>query len=94
MGKCREREKELRRRRHRYWKRRKERIKQAILKARSCKLDQQDEPSEPSFLSRFTFYDTETFIVMVEKGERIEAGSEEERWLREKGFYDLARFGR
>ena len=46
------------------------------------------------FVSHFTFYDPETFIVMVEKGERIEAGSEEERWLREKGFYDLARFGR
>jgi|GEM_PF-133338 len=48
----------------------------------------------PPFVSHFTFYDPETFIVMVEKGERIEAGSEEERWLREKGFYDLARFGR
>jgi hypothetical protein len=88
MGKCREREKELRRRRHRRWKRRKERIKQ--LKARSCKLDHQDE----TFVSRFTFYDPETFVVVVEKDERIDVGSEKERWLKEKGFYMTARFGR
>ena len=86
VGKCREREKKLRRRRHRYWKRRKERIKQAILKTRSRK-------DELSFLSRFTFYDPKTFVVVVEKGERIEVGSEKERWLKEKGFYMMARFG-
>jgi hypothetical protein len=90
MGKCREREKELRRRRHRLWKRRKERIKQAILKARSCKLDHRDE----TFVSRFTFYDPETFVVVVERNERIDVGSEKERWLKEKGFYMTARFGR
>ncbi len=46
------------------------------------------------FVSHFTFYDYETFIVMVEKGEQIEVGSEKERWLKEKGFYMMARFGR
>ena len=46
------------------------------------------------FVSRFTFYDPETFIIMVEKGEQIEVGAEKERWLKEKGFYMTARFGR
>jgi len=46
------------------------------------------------FVSRFTFYDPETFVVMVEKDERIDVGSEKERWLKEKGFYMTARFGR
>ena len=46
------------------------------------------------FVSRFTFYDPETFIVIVEKGERIDVGSEKERWLKENGFYMTARFGR
>ncbi len=41
MAKCRPREKELRRRRHRYWKRKKQRIKQAIMEARMRKLAQQ-----------------------------------------------------
>ncbi|MFN4180597.1 MAG: hypothetical protein ACK4I8_09820 [Armatimonadota bacterium] len=39
MAKSRLREKELRRRRHRYWKRKKQRIKQAILEARLRKLE-------------------------------------------------------
>ncbi len=39
MAKSRLREKELRRRRHRYWKRKKLRIKQAILEARFRKLE-------------------------------------------------------
>ncbi len=39
MAKCRLREKELRRRRHRYWKRKKQRIKQEILEARLRKLE-------------------------------------------------------
>ncbi|MEJ7614595.1 MAG: hypothetical protein SQA66_13275 [Candidatus Fervidibacter sacchari] len=48
VAKCRLREKELRRRRHRYWKRRKQRIKQAILEARLRKLEmkQQSATSE------------------------------------------------
>jgi transcriptional antiterminator NusG len=46
------------------------------------------------FISRFTFYDPETFVVRVEKDERIEVGSEKERWLKERGFYKMARFGR
>jgi transcription antitermination factor NusG len=46
------------------------------------------------FISRFTFYDPETFVVRVEKDERIEVGSEKERWLKERGFYEMARFGR
>ena len=45
------------------------------------------------FVSRYDFYDPTTFVVMIEKGERIEVGSEKERWLREKGFYVLARLG-
>lgn len=47
-----------------------------------------------SFDCHYTFYDPTTFIVMVEKGERIEAGSEKEGWLKEKGFYMMARCGR
>lgn len=39
VAKSRLREKELRRRRHRYWKRKKQRIKQAILEARLRKLE-------------------------------------------------------
>lgn len=39
MAKSRLREKELRRRRHRYWKRKKQRIKQQILEARLRKLE-------------------------------------------------------
>jgi len=39
VAKSRLREKELRRRRHRYWKRRKQRIKQAILEAKLRKLE-------------------------------------------------------
>jgi hypothetical protein len=46
------------------------------------------------FASRFIFYDPETFVVVVEKDERIDVGSEKERWLKEKGFYMTARFGR
>jgi predicted transcriptional regulator len=46
------------------------------------------------FASRFIFYDPETFVVVVEKDERIDVGSEKERWLKEKGFYITARFGR
>jgi transcriptional antiterminator NusG len=49
---------------------------------------------ERFFISRFTFYDPETFVVRVEKDERIEVGSEKERWLKERGFYKMARFGR
>jgi transcription termination/antitermination protein NusG len=49
---------------------------------------------ERFFISRFTFYDPETFVVRVEKDERIEVGSEKERWLKERGFYEMARFGR
>jgi hypothetical protein len=41
VAKSRLREKELRRRRHRYLKRKKQRIKQAILEARLRKLEQQ-----------------------------------------------------
>jgi hypothetical protein len=43
VAKSRLREKELRRRRHRYWKRRKQRIKQAILEARLRKLEQKQQ---------------------------------------------------
>jgi len=43
VAKCRLREKELRRRRHRYWKRRKQRIKQAILEARLRKLEMKQQ---------------------------------------------------
>ena len=43
VAKCRLREKELRRRRHRYWKRRKQRIKQAILEARMRKLEMKQQ---------------------------------------------------
>lgn len=46
-----------------------------------------------SFVSHYTFYDPTTFIVVVEKGEHIKVGTEKERWLKEKGFYELARFG-
>jgi hypothetical protein len=51
VAKSRLREKELRRRRHRYWKRKKQRIKQAILEARLRKLEikqQQAAASESS----------------------------------------------
>ena len=43
VAKSRLREKELRRRRHRYWKRRKQRIKQAILEARLRKLEMKQQ---------------------------------------------------
>ncbi|MCS7187173.1 MAG: hypothetical protein N3B10_10005 [Armatimonadetes bacterium] len=43
MAKSRLREKELRRRRHRYWKRKKQRIKQAILEARLRKLEMRQQ---------------------------------------------------
>ncbi len=43
VAKSRLREKELRRRRHRYWKRKKQRIKQAILEARLRKLEQRQQ---------------------------------------------------
>lgn len=46
MAKSRLREKELRRRRHRYLKRKKQRIKQAILEARLRKLEQQRQAAE------------------------------------------------
>lgn len=48
MAKSRLREKELRRRRHRYWKRRKQRIKQLIMEARLRKMaaSQQTASSE------------------------------------------------
>ncbi|MCC6039027.1 MAG: hypothetical protein LM632_12560 [Armatimonadetes bacterium] len=48
MAKCRLREKELRRRRHRYWKRRKQRIKQAILEARLRKLEMKQQQAAAS----------------------------------------------
>jgi hypothetical protein len=46
VAKSRLREKELRRRRHRYLKRKKQRIKQAILEARLRKLEQQRQAAE------------------------------------------------
>ena len=48
VAKCRLREKELRRRRHRYWKRRKQRIKQAILEARLRKLEMKQQQAAAS----------------------------------------------
>lgn len=47
----------------------------------------------PSFVSCYTFYDPETFVAVVEKGEHIDFGSSKEQWLRDKGFYVLARLG-
>jgi hypothetical protein len=48
VAKCRLREKELRRRRHCYWKRRKQRIKQAILEARLRKLEMKQQQAAAS----------------------------------------------
>jgi hypothetical protein len=48
VAKSRLREKELRRRRHRYWKRRKQRIKQAILEARLRKLEMKQQQAAAS----------------------------------------------
>jgi hypothetical protein len=48
VAKSRLREKELRRRRHRYWKRRKQRIKQAILEARLRKLEMKQQQAATS----------------------------------------------
>ena len=48
VAKSRLREKELRRRRHRYWKRRKQRIKQAILEARLRKLEMKQQQAVAS----------------------------------------------
>jgi hypothetical protein len=48
VAKSRLREKELRRRRHRYWKHRKQRIKQAILEARLRKLEMKQQQAAAS----------------------------------------------
>ena len=45
------------------------------------------------FEALFTFYDPKTLEVVVEKGDLVEPGSREERWLIDRGFYETARFG-